>query len=57
MRYLASLSAPPAEQLERRLDTWFAATEKYAAQLHEMDRAEYLAMKRSEYRAAAGHAQ
>jgi len=46
--YLGSLSAPPAEQQERRLRDWFAATERHAAQLHEMDRDEYLTMKRSE---------
>ena len=48
--YLGTLTAPPAEQLERRLQNWFAATEKYPRQLHEIDRATYLAMKRSEYR-------
>ena len=46
--YLGSLAAPPAEQQERRLRDWFAATERHAAQLHEMDRDEYLKMKRSE---------
>jgi hypothetical protein len=48
--YLASLSAPPAQQRTRRLETWFAATEQYARQLHEIERAEYLAMKQSEFR-------
>lgn len=48
--YLEALSAPPTEQLERRLQTWFDATEKYPTQLHEMDRASYLTMKRNEYR-------
>ncbi len=48
--YLDALSVPPAEQLERRLQNWFSATEKYPRQLHEIDRATYLAMKRSEYR-------
>lgn len=48
--YLGALSAPPANQLEKRLQSWFAATEKYPRQLHEMDRAAYLEMKRSEYR-------
>jgi len=46
--YLGALSAPPAEQLEKRLRDWFASTERHAAQLHEMDRDEYLAMKRRE---------
>jgi hypothetical protein len=46
--YLAALSLPPAERVEKRLQTWFAATEKYPRQLHEMDRAIYLEMKRKE---------
>ena len=55
--YLASLAAPPAQQRAKRLDTWFDATEQYARQLHEVERADYLAMKQSEFRrmgAAAG---
>ncbi len=47
--YLASLSLPPAQQLDQRLIDWFNASEHYARQLHEVDRATYLAMKRSEY--------
>lgn len=46
--YLASLSAPAPERQERRLRDWFAATERYARQLHEMDQDDYLAMKRKE---------
>ncbi|MBE7941842.1 MULTISPECIES: hypothetical protein [Ramlibacter] len=46
--YLASLTAPPEQQLDRRLQGWFNATEKYARQLHEMDRGDYLAMKKHE---------
>jgi hypothetical protein len=46
--YLGAYAAPPAEQLEKRLRDWFAATERYALQLHEMDQAEYLGMKRKE---------
>jgi hypothetical protein len=55
--YLGSLSAPPADQVEKRLRDWYAATERFAPQLHEMDRDEYMAMKRHEVqmqRAAAG---
>ncbi len=48
--YLAGVGSPPAEQLEKRLRAWFAATEKYPRQLHEIERDEYLAMKRGEYR-------
>jgi hypothetical protein len=46
--YLAALSAPPAEQLEKRLAIWYASVERYPAQLHELERDEYLAMKRKE---------
>jgi hypothetical protein len=46
--YLSSLSAPPGQQLEKRLAAWFDATEKYPRQLHEVDRDAYLRMKRNE---------
>lgn len=48
--YLASLAAPPAQQRTQRLERWFSATEQYARQLHEVDRADYLAMKEREFR-------
>jgi hypothetical protein len=47
--YLSAMSTPPAEQLEKRLQSWFTATELYPRQLHEVDRATYIEMKRSEY--------
>jgi len=47
--YLGALSAPPAQQFEQRLESWFASTEQYPRQLHEVDRAAYLDMKRREY--------
>jgi len=47
--HLASLSAPADHQLEKRITTWFNSSERYARQLHEMDRAQYLEMKRGEY--------
>jgi hypothetical protein len=46
--YLASLSVPPEQRLEKRLSDWHAATSRYPIQLHEMDRAEYFAMKQKE---------
>ena len=46
--YLGSLALPPAERVERRLRDWYAATERYPRQLHEMERDDYLAMKRKE---------
>lgn len=47
--YLGSLAAAPGQQLEKRLATWFDATERYPRQLHEVDRDDYLRMKRNEY--------
>ena len=47
--FLGSLSAPsPEAQVQKRIHDWFAATEKYPRQLHEMDRGEYVAMKQKE---------
>ena len=54
MRYYlaidAFLAAPTVAQRETRAAAWFDATEQYAAQLHEVDRDEYLAMKRNEFK-------
>ncbi len=47
--HLASLRAPPEQQLDTRIETWFNATERYARQLREMDRSTYVAMKRGEW--------
>lgn len=46
--FLASLSEPPAAQREHRLNSWFDAVERYPRQLHEVERSEYLEMKRAE---------
>jgi hypothetical protein len=52
MRYYLAIddyvSAPAPGQLDQRLATWFDATERYPRQLHEMERADYLAMKKDE---------
>ena len=55
--HLASLKAPPDQQLDKRIQTWFNTTEHYARQLHEMDRSTYVAMKHGEYgrQQAAAH--
>ncbi len=47
--YLEATAEAPARQLEKRLQSWFTAVERYPRQLHEMDRDAYIAMKRSEY--------
>jgi hypothetical protein len=54
MRYYLAidsrLSVPPGPgALDKRLSHWFAATEQYARQLHEVERDEYVRMKREEY--------
>jgi hypothetical protein len=46
--YLKEMDAPPGEQQERRLRDWFAATERHAQQLHEVERQDYREMKRAE---------
>lgn len=47
--YLDSLAAPPGQQVERRIQAWFDASERYPRQLHEMDRTTYVTMKRMEH--------
>ena len=48
--YLGAFSLPPSEQLEKRIRDWYASTDRYAPQLHEMEQADYLDMKRKEVR-------
>ena len=52
MRYYLAIddyvAAPAPSQLEQRLNTWFDATERYPRQLHEVDKNDYLVMKREE---------
>jgi hypothetical protein len=48
--YLATLSAPAQVQLERRLNAWFNAVDRHPLQLRELERDEYLGMKRREIR-------
>lgn len=47
--YLAALTAPPEDQLEKRMQDWYNGTDQYARQLHEVEREDYLEMKRREY--------
>jgi hypothetical protein len=46
--YLGALSVPSPQQVDRRLSDWFDASERYPLQLREMEREEYLEMKRRE---------
>lgn len=47
--FLGSLASPPRARLEKRLGDWFSAAERYPRQLHDIERGEYLDMKRKEY--------
>ena len=47
--FLGALALPADERMETSLRAWFAAIELYPRQLHEMEREDYLAMKRREY--------
>ena len=46
--YLDALGVPPSARLDKRLADWYAATERYARQLHEISRSQYLEMKHKE---------
>ena len=54
MRYYLAIddfvAAPAPAQFDQRLNTWFDATERYPRQLHEVEKADYLAMKKAEAR-------
>jgi hypothetical protein len=54
--YLDTMHLPAAQRVERRIQEWFSATERYPRQLREMDRSTYVNMKRQEYgvQASAG---
>jgi hypothetical protein len=51
--FLDAQSAPGTERAERRLYSWFSATERFPRQLHEMGMADYLAMKRRQLQLTA----
>jgi hypothetical protein len=46
---LGALSVAPGARLEKRLADWYASVERYPLQLHEIERQDYLDMKRKEY--------
>lgn len=48
--YLGSLSTSPDRQIIKRLQDWYAATERYPRQLREITRNAYISMKREEVR-------
>ena len=48
--FLAAARVVPEAQFEQRIQNWFSAVERYPRQLHEVERRDYLEMKRAEYR-------
>ncbi len=46
--YLGALDTPPALQMSQRLNDWHSGVERYPRQLHELERNEYLALKRGQ---------
>jgi hypothetical protein len=47
--YLATFNLPKEGQQEKRFQTWYDNTRLYSKQLYEVERDDYLAMKRKEY--------
>ena len=47
--YLATMDAPQAQRVDKRINRWFSETERYPRQLHEMDRSTYVSLKRQDY--------
>jgi hypothetical protein len=47
--YLRTLSSPASQRFEQSLEIWFADTERFARQLREVKRDDYIAMKRDQY--------
>lgn len=47
--YLDTMDVPVAQRVEKRIQQWFSATERYPRQLREMDRATYASIKRDVY--------
>ena len=47
--WLGVQSLPPAQRIPRALQAWFDGSEQHAAQLHEVERDEYLRMKQAHY--------
>ena len=46
--FLGAQGTPKPARFEKRINDWFDAIERYPRQLHEMEKAEYLEMKRKE---------
>lgn len=53
---LATMHDPAPTRAERRLQAWYDAAQQYPRQLHELERDDYLQMKRDEMRRQQGRA-
>lgn len=49
LAYLDTRSFPAGERFDRRINEWFDLTTRYPLQLYEMDKEEYLSIKRREH--------
>lgn len=47
--FLGAIGTPAPQRFEQSLERWYAATERYELQLHEVDHDDYVTMKRNEY--------
>jgi hypothetical protein len=47
--YMGALATAPPARIEKSFRDWYAGSERYPRQLHEMEQTDYLAMKRKEY--------
>ena len=56
LAYCSVSQGTPQQKMEARLRAWFAHTERYATQLHELDLDEYLHEKHDDLARRAGHA-
>jgi hypothetical protein len=54
--FLDALSASPRARQDASMRNWYSAIERYPRQLHEMERENYLAMKRLEFASTIGPA-
>jgi hypothetical protein len=48
--YLAALTVPQDNRTEKRFQLWYASNESYPRQLHEVEKEDYMMMKRKEYK-------
>jgi hypothetical protein len=51
--FLGALDTPPPGRFDKAARSFFAGTERYKRQLHEMDEAKYMALKRQDYQLQA----